>query len=172
MLGCGPVGQAVIGALAMRGIEPIIATDFSPNRRALARQMGAHEAVDPREETAWAGWNRAGKGGPPVIFEAIGVPGIIDDALRSAPVASRIVVVGVCMQADAVHPFWASTKELSIQFVMAYDPMEFAECLRAIAEGDLDVAPLITGEVGLDGVADAFEALGDPEKHCKVLVVP
>lgn len=172
VLGCGPVGQAVIGALAMKGIEPIVATDFSPSRRALALQMGAHEALDPREETAWAGWTRAGKGGPPVIFEAIGLPGILDDAMRAAPAGSRLVVVGVCMQPDVVNPFFASSKELSIQFVMAYGPDEFAECLRAIAEGDLQVAPLITGEVDLDGVAGAFESLADPEQHCKILVVP
>lgn len=172
VLGCGPVGQAVIGALAMKGIEPIVATDFSPSRRALALQMGAHEALDPRDETAWAGWTRAGRGGPPVVFEAIGVPGILDDAMRAAPAGSRLVVVGVCMQPDTVNPFFASSKELSIQFVMAYGPDEFAECLRAIAEGDLDVAPLITGEVGLDGVAGAFESLADPEQHCKILVVP
>jgi threonine dehydrogenase-like Zn-dependent dehydrogenase len=172
VLGCGPVGQAVVAALAMKGIEPIIATDFSPSRRALALQMGAHEALDPREETAWAGWSRAGKGGPPVVFEAIGVPGIIDDALRAAPSGSRVVVVGVCMQPDTINPFFAISKELNIQFVLGYDPMEFAECLRAIAEGDLAVAPLITGEVGLDGVAGAFDALADPDQHCKILVVP
>ena len=46
------------------------------------------------------------------------------------------------------------------------------ECLRAIAEGDLAVTPMITGEVPLDGVASAFEALGNPDDHCKILVVP
>jgi threonine dehydrogenase-like Zn-dependent dehydrogenase len=171
VLGCGPVGQAVIGALAMQGIEPIIATDFSPSRRALALQMGAHEALDPRDETAWAAWSRAGSGAP-VVFEAIGVPGIIDDALRMAPTGTRLVVVGVCMQADTINPFFGISKELNIQFVLGYDPNEFAECLRAIAEGDLPVAPLITGEVGLDGVAGAFDALADPDQHCKILVVP
>jgi threonine dehydrogenase-like Zn-dependent dehydrogenase len=171
VLGCGPVGQAVIGALAMQGIEPIIATDFSPSRRALALQMGAHEALDPRDETAWAAWSRAGSGAP-VVFEAIGVPGIIDEALRMAPTGTRLVVVGVCMQADTINPFFGISKELNIQFVLGYDPNEFAECLRAIAEGDLPVAPLITGEVGLDGVAGAFDALADPDQHCKILVVP
>jgi len=172
VLGCGPVGQAVIGALALRGIEPIVATDYSPTRRAMALKMGAHEALDPREESAWAGWSRAGKGGPPVIFEAIGVPGILDDALRAAPAGSRLVVVGVCMQPDTINPFFGISKELNLQFVLGYDPNEFAECLRAIAEGELAVDPLITGEVGLDGVAGAFDALADPDQHCKILVVP
>jgi threonine dehydrogenase-like Zn-dependent dehydrogenase len=71
-----------------------------------------------------------------------------------------------------VHPFFAISKELSIQFVLGYDPTEFADTLRHIAEGELDVAPLITGEVGLDGVAGAFADLADPDRHCKILVVP
>jgi threonine dehydrogenase-like Zn-dependent dehydrogenase len=43
---------------------------------------------------------------------------------------------------------------------------------RAIAEGDTDVGPLITGEVGLDGVGAAFDALAKPDTHCKILVTP
>ena len=50
--------------------------------------------------------------------------------------------------------------------------MEFAGSLRSIAEGEIDVAPLITGEVGLDGVPRRLPELADPERHCKILVVP
>jgi threonine dehydrogenase-like Zn-dependent dehydrogenase len=172
VLGCGPVGLAVIAALALRGVDHIVAADFSSARRALARTLGAHEAVDPRDETAFAAWRRSGGSRGLVVFEAIGVPGILDDILRAAPAQSRVVVVGVCMQPDTVHPFFGISKELNLQFVLGYDPTEFADTLRHIAEGELDVAPLITGEVGLDGVAGAFDALADPDQHCKILVVP
>jgi threonine dehydrogenase-like Zn-dependent dehydrogenase len=50
--------------------------------------------------------------------------------------------------------------------------MEFGATLAHIAEGEIDVAPLVTGEVGLDGVAGAFADLADPEEHCKIIVVP
>ena len=59
-----------------------------------------------------------------------------------------------------------------MQFVLGYDPTEFADSLRAIAEGEIDVGPLITGEVGLDGVGAAFDELADPDGHCKILVLP
>jgi len=172
VLGCGPVGLAVIAALRLRGVDHIVASDLSPGRRAIAATMGAHEVVDPATEPAFDAWRRTGGARPLVVFEAIGVPGIIDDALRAAPAQARLVVVGVCMQPDRINPFFGISKELNIQFVLGYDPMEFAECLRAIAEGDLDVAPLITGEVDLDGVPGAFAALADPDEHCKILVVP
>ena len=76
------------------------------------------------------------------------------------------------MQPDTVHPYFAIAKEINIQFVLAYDPTEFTESLRAIAEGDINVAPLITGEVGLDGVGAAFNDLASPDAHCKILVTP
>jgi threonine dehydrogenase-like Zn-dependent dehydrogenase len=172
VLGCGPVGLAVVAALRLKGVDHIVAADYSSARRALAGRLGAHEAVDPRDEAAFAAWRRSGGSRGLVVFEAIGVPGIIDEILRAAPAQSRAVVVGVCMQPDTVHPFFAISKELSIQFVLGYDPTEFADTLRHIAEGELDVAPLITGEVGLDGVAGAFADLADPDRHCKILVVP
>jgi threonine dehydrogenase-like Zn-dependent dehydrogenase len=76
------------------------------------------------------------------------------------------------MQADTVHPFFAIAKEINVQFVLAYTPEEFTDSLRALAEGDIDATPLITGEVGLDAVGAAFDDLSDPERHCKILVTP
>ena len=172
VLGCGPVGLAVIAGLKLKGIDTIVATDFSPARRALATTMGATDVVDPREEPAFEAWQRAGKNKALVVFEAIGVPGIIDGVLKDAPHGTRLVVVGVCMEHDKINPFFGISKEISIQFCLGYDPMEFQGTLRSIAEGEIDVAPLITAEVDLDGVAGAFEALGNPDDHCKILVTP
>lgn len=172
VLGAGPVGLAVVAALAQRGVGPIVAVDPSPARRDLAVVMGAHEAVDPGVEPAFAAWRRVGAGRGLVTFEAVGVPGIIDEAMRAAPAQSRLVVVGVCMERDGIRPFFGIAKELSVQFVLAYTPDEFATSLRSLAEGEIDVAPLITGEVGLDGVPGAFRDLGTPDRHCKILVVP
>jgi threonine dehydrogenase-like Zn-dependent dehydrogenase len=172
VLGCGPVGLAVIASLRLKGIEPIVAVDPSSARRQLAQSMGAHEVSDPEVEPAFDGWARAGRNLPLVAFEAVGVAGMIDEVMRAAPAGTRIVVVGVCMQRDAITPFFGIGKELSLQFVLAYDPMEFAASLEAIADGRLNVAPLITGCVGLDDVAGAFDELAHPDRHCKILVEP
>ena len=76
------------------------------------------------------------------------------------------------MPPDTVHPFFGIAKEISIGFVFGYDAAEFAESLRAIADGEIDVTPLITGQVGLDGVDAAFNELANPGEHCKILVTP
>jgi threonine dehydrogenase-like Zn-dependent dehydrogenase len=172
VVGCGPVGLAVIAALKLLGVAPIVAADFSPTRRALAATMGAHEVVDPTAETPFQAWTRVGGDKQMAVFEAVGVPGMIDELLRVAPAQSRIVIVGVCMQPDSITPFYGIGKELNLQFVLGYTPEEFAASLQSIAEGAIDVAPLITAEVGLPEVPAAFEMLANPEQHCKILVVP
>lgn len=166
VLGCGPIGIAIVAALHARGVETTVAADFSPKRRELAATMGAHQTVDPAQGSPFDAV------APAVVFEAVGVPGIIDDVLLRAKPGTRLIVAGVCMQPDTVHPFFAIAKEINVQFVLAYDPNEFAESLRAIAEGQIDVTSVITGEVGLDGVGAAFDDLADPERHCKILVTP
>jgi threonine dehydrogenase-like Zn-dependent dehydrogenase len=172
VVGCGPIGLAITAGLRLAGAEPIVAADFSPARRKLAAHMGAHVVVDPREEPAIEAWQKAAGARTPVIFEAVGVRGMLDQIMFWAPRSARIVVAGVCMEPDTIRPLIAIAKEVNVQFILGYDPLEFYNTLGYIAEGKIDVAPLITGEVGIAGVPDAFEALTDPEKHAKILVEP
>lgn len=170
--GCGPVGLAVIAALARKRVEPIVAADFSPLRRALAARMGAHHVVDPAVRPPIDAYREVADLRPTVVFECVGVPGMLDGLMRDAPRGSRIVVAGVCMEPDRIRPMIGINKELSLHFVFGYAPGEFADTLRAIAEGEIDVAPLITGRVGVEGVAQAFGDLAHPDAHAKILVEP
>jgi threonine dehydrogenase-like Zn-dependent dehydrogenase len=108
----------------------------------------------------------------PVIFECVGVPGVIETIVDSAPLFSRVVVVGVCVGPDSFKPAMAINKEIDLRFVIGYTPLEFRDTLHMLAEGDVDPRPMITGEVGLEGVDAAFAALADPETHAKVLIDP
>ncbi|MEO5653647.1 MAG: zinc-binding dehydrogenase [Marmoricola sp.] len=211
VIGCGPIGLAVILMLKARGVTRVIASDFSPGRRALAERCGADVVLDPGTESPWTGFEQsryltdakdlfdlalgtmaklrkvpmlpwaqvlraaeAAGATPsgPVIFECVGVPGIIDQIINQAPLASRVTVVGVCMEADTFQPAMAINKEIDLRFVFAYQPHEFHETLQLMANGKVDPTPLITGTVGLEGVAGAFEVLGDPERHAKILIDP
>jgi threonine dehydrogenase-like Zn-dependent dehydrogenase len=128
--------------------------------------------VDPRERPAVDAWREAAGARTAVIFECVGVPGLIDSIMRDAPPQARIVVAGVCMEDDRIRPMFGINKELSVQFVLGYTPEEFARTLRALAEGEIEVAPLVTGRTGVEGVADAFATLANPEAHAKILVEP
>ena len=190
VIGCGPVGLAVILALKLKGAGPIIAADFSPARRALAEACGADVVIDPAAHSPYARWEElaalSASGErlpehpltgepmlrPGVFFECVGIPGVIDQMMVGAQRGCRFVVVGVCMQDDVIRPLLGITKELNLQFVLGYTPEEFAATLGHIAEGRIDVARLVTGHVGLAGVAEAFETLATPEHHCKIVVEP
>jgi 2-desacetyl-2-hydroxyethyl bacteriochlorophyllide A dehydrogenase len=169
VVGCGPVGLAVIAALRLKGIRPIVAADFSPKRRELAIKMGADIVVDPAQESPYA---RLAADKRAAIFECVGVPGLLQQVFEKAPRDARIVVAGVCMEPDAIEPMFAIFKELSLQFVLGYTPEEFARSLRLLADGKVDAEALITSKVGLDGVKGAFEALANTEQHTKILVEP
>jgi threonine dehydrogenase-like Zn-dependent dehydrogenase len=190
VIGCGPVGLAVIAGLKLKGVSPIIAADFSATRRAMASRMGADIVVNPSDISPYQRWEEiavppgldlgnpmvammaADQIRPGVVFECVGVPGLIQQILEGAPRAARVVVVGVCMEPDRIEPIFAINKELNLQFVLAYTPVEFADTLRHIAEGDIDVDPMITGKVGVEGVAGAFEELASPDHHAKILIEP
>ena len=93
-------------------------------------------------------------------------------AMLLTPLFSRVVVVGVCMGSDHIRPSMAINKEIDLRFVLGYTPLEFRDTLHMLADGKVDVTPLITGTVGLSGVEAAFDALGDPEAHAKILIDP
>lgn len=108
----------------------------------------------------------------PVVFECVGVPGMIENIVSGVPLRTRIVVVGVCMESDRFRPAMAINKELDLRFVIYYDPAEFRTALHLISDGKVDVTPLVTGIIGFDAVADVFEILGGAEHHAKVLIDP
>jgi threonine dehydrogenase-like Zn-dependent dehydrogenase len=95
VIGCGPVGLAVIAALKLKGLHPIVAADYSPARRALAQRLGADIVVDPACTQAFAAWaehavmspeQKAARPPlqallpplkPALIFECVGIPGLL-----------------------------------------------------------------------------------------------
>jgi threonine dehydrogenase-like Zn-dependent dehydrogenase len=172
VLGAGPVGLAVVAELRRQEIETIVVSDYSPRRRAVALAMGATVSVDPATDEPMEAWKAADGRHPPVVFDAIGVPGSLEAVIKAAPAMGRVCIVGSCMQTDSLRPLAAQVKQLTVVFSMAYDPFEFGDTLRAIAEGEIDVTPMITGTCGVDGIPAAFDALGDPEEHVKILVEP
>jgi threonine dehydrogenase-like Zn-dependent dehydrogenase len=210
VIGCGPIGLSVILLLKARGVRTVVASDYSPGRRALAKACGADVVIDPtfvspftvandrghitdlpsalelaidtREKLGrlpvgwWHLWRLGEALGAapkhPVIFECVGVPGVIESVIDGAPLFSRVVVVGVVVGTDEITPAMAINKEIDLRFAFGYTPLEFRDTLHMLAEGDVDPTPLITGTVGLNGVEAAFTALGDPESHAKILIDP
>lgn len=188
VIGCGPIGLAVIAALKARGIGPVVASDFSPARRALAEKLGADVVVNPAEQSPWTSWLQVaapenyeilgpmsllGLGPQPrpcAIFECVGIPGVMQQIIQHAPPRARLIIVGMCMEKDQFEPLMALPKEIGIQFTFGYSAEEFGSTLHALADGTLDAAPMITSHVNLEQVPAAFSALSQPEDQAKIII--
>jgi (R,R)-butanediol dehydrogenase / meso-butanediol dehydrogenase / diacetyl reductase len=164
VVGAGPVGLAVVLWARHLGAREVAVSDPVAHRRAAAERLGATRSVDPEAEEL---------GGPfEVVFECVGVPGMIATAVGAAAVHGRVIVVGVCTKPDPFVPIVAVMKELAMHFVVYYRRQDFAYTVDMLRDGRIDVAPFVTQRVDLDGFPAAFEALKHPTDQCKVLVVP
>ena len=164
VIGCGPIGLAVISMLKASGVRTVVAADFSPRRRELAAAMRRRRrgrpchgvAVDvlpdagrrrPSRRYSPSGWtpwrscveSRSCRGGMSSPRRRGGAtprgrssssvsacPESSTASLAGAPLRSRVVVVGVCMETDTFRPAMAINKEIDLRFVIAYKPASSA----------------------------------------------
>ena len=118
----------------------------------------------PNARPLMEAWREVADLRPAVLFECVGVPG----HAAATSCARRRTARASWWPASAwtttrIRPMLGINKELSLQFVLGYTPGEFMDTLAAIADGRIDVAPLVTGRVGVEGVAQAFRDLASPD---------
>ena len=164
VVGAGPVGLAVIVWARLLGAGEIVVCEPVASRRNAAGLFGASGGVDPTAEPV---------GGPfDVVFECVGVPGMIDTCVAAAAVHGRVIVTGVCTKPDPFVPVVAVVKELTMSFTVYYQQRHFAHTIAALHAGSIDPNLFITDRVDLDGFPAAFTALKTPSTQRKVLVHP
>lgn len=171
VMGAGPIGLMTLLWLKKEGVKHVTVSEYAEPRRALARQLGADLVVNPGDQDLAAALLEATGAPPPVVFECVGVEGTLHQAMQLVARMGRVVVVGVCMKEDRIFPMVGINKQLTLQFVLGYTPVEYAEALGALADGSIDTSPLVTRTVGIDELPAAFEALASPH-DCKVVVLP
>ena len=188
VIGCGPVGLAVILTLSLQGRGPILAADFSAERRRTAGLLGADIVIDPGKGSAFSHWGDLGlrtypmspllerdfRGLPPGanIFECTGAPGMIDQVIKGAPSHSHIIVAGVCPHEEKLTPLEGILRELTLEFSFAYRPEEFAAALAIIEAEPAKAARLITSRQPLANTAAAFDSLAKNPSEIKILINP
>ena len=171
VVGAGPVGLGAIAALTARGISPVIAVEQSPIRRALAENLGAQPVLHPADAVAL--WRSHYGGSPRVIaFDCSGESGTINKLLYALPSGSKIMVVAPCMTEDLIQPLVGVYKSIELNFQYGDTKDAYPTTLDRVASGAVDVAAMITGRVGLEGVAQAFRDLERPNEHVRIIVYP
>ncbi|ALG83656.1 zinc-binding dehydrogenase [Gordonia phthalatica] len=182
VIGCGTIGLGAIIAAKARGAHRVIASEPSPKRRELAKRMGADIVVDPTAEDPIDVWNRfvadggdtleSGGGGTLIAYECSGRQGMIDTLLRTLPFDSRIQVLAAPFADETIVPVIGQLRRIAINFGHGPTERAYEIVLERLADGTVDADAIITGRVGLEGVADAFTALRSPDDHVKIMVLP
>lgn len=172
VMGAGPIGLATALWARHFGAGRVIVSEPVAARRNLAEQMGATSVLDPGDESMDAQLRELAPDGPDVVFEAVGAPGLIQEAIGRVRFRGRVVVVGVCFSADTIQPVSATFKEASVRFVLAYEKDDFQYTVDMMDQERIDPRPMVTDRIGLEGVPEAFESLKAPHSQCKVMVFP
>jgi 2-desacetyl-2-hydroxyethyl bacteriochlorophyllide A dehydrogenase len=172
ILGGGPIGLAAAAFSKLAGARDVVVSEFAPARREAAGALGATAVIDPSKEDVGEAFARKTGAPPDIIFECVGVPGMIQKAIDLSRTFGRIVVVGVCMVEDTTTPISAIFKETNIQYVLGYGRPDWRLVLDLLDSGRIDPRPMITDTVKLEELPAAFEALRKPTTQIKVMVRP
>ena len=179
VIGCGAIGLSAIANLKTLGIGPIIAVDFVASRRETALAMGADVVIDPAETdpaetTPFQAWGDVVSGTTTgcVVFECVGIPGVLDSIIKGCRRGTRIYSVGGPPEGDHLHTLTAKRKGLNIQFGGGPTPDHWDEAFAAVCSGRLDVTPMLGRTVGLDEVSGALDAARDANGPARIVVIP
>jgi len=171
VLGVGPIGMGAIYWAKLLGASDVIAVARSERQRDLAMHMGATGFFTQGEDlTRRIG---AAPGGlPEIVFECVGAPGALGAAADLVAPRGTVVVLGMCMSADSINPFFAGFKSLVMKFSAAYELRDFEAAARAMDRGSVEPRAMISDIIPLEALPDTFERLREKPHGCKILVNP
>jgi threonine dehydrogenase-like Zn-dependent dehydrogenase len=176
VFGCGPIGLMAVATLADRGIEDVVAVDFSPTRLELARQVGAAHAIDPSATDVWEELKRLHGTAPfmfgptaatDVFIEASGADSVIGDVLQNGREGGRLVVVALHYRPVATSFLNLLMKQFTIRGSMEY-PKRFEDAVELLARRDL--SGLITHTMPLEAFGDGLAVLEGSKDCGKVMI--
>jgi (R,R)-butanediol dehydrogenase / meso-butanediol dehydrogenase / diacetyl reductase len=172
VIGAGPIGAGVILFARLNGARHVIVSECARARREIALQLGATAVLDPAAENVAARFAALAGRRPQIVFECVGVAGLLQQAIELAGVRGRVLVAGVCFAEDKILPLTGLMKEVSMQFSQCYTEKNFAAVIEALAHGRIRPEPIHTDTVGFEALPRTFEALRANPSGCKVLIDP
>jgi len=170
VIGAGMIGLTIMAAAKQRGARVIIA-DMIDYRLALAEKIGADAVVNSaRSDLAKIAYDFTNGTGPHVVFEAVGLPATLQNAIEIVSDAGRVVVVGVTKEKFCIRGVDVTKKELSV-IGSRNNLGQFSRALAFVAENQETARHLISNTFTFTESEQAFEhASNHPEITCKVMI--
>ncbi len=171
ILGAGPIGLAVAFWARRAGAAQVIVQDIADYQRERALAMGASGfVVDPENPVAAA--DRALSGKADIVFECVGVPGLIAQAVEQVRNRGTILLLGLCTRPDTFNSFAMLSKEVRLVTSAFFSLQEYEAALDALNADTVSPRHLVTGTISLADTPTRFEALRTRTHDCKVLIAP
>ena len=176
VFGCGPIGLAAIATLVDRGIDDVVAIDFSSARRELAGGLGAAHVLDPAAIDVWealkaihgtASFMFGPTAATDAFIEASGADSVIGDILQHGRFGGRMSVVALHYAPVPTSYVNLLMKQFTIRGSFEYPP-RFEDAIELLERRDL--SGIITHKQPLDGFHTGLEVL-ETSKDCgKVMI--
>lgn len=166
VVGAGPIGLLVTQLYARTHARGVVCIEPSRYRRDLACVLGARAALSP-EEASMSASSSAG-----VVFECSGSPHGFAAALAHVRPGRLVVMVGLAPEPLTLEPFALVGQELRLQGSIIYSDDDFAEALSLLAAQAIEVVAMTTSVAPIEGFAEAFGLMRDPEAAMKILLHP
>ena len=171
VLGAGPIGLAVAFWARQLGAARVAVQDVATFQQERALDMGADGfVVDPADPVGSA---ERELGGPAdVVFECVGIPGLIDQAVRQVRNRGTILLLGLCTRPDTFNSFAMLQKEVRLVTSAFFTRQEYEAALDVLNRGAMEPRLLVSDTISLEATPDVFETLKQRSGQCKVLIAP
>ncbi|GCE38954.1 L-idonate 5-dehydrogenase [Rhodococcus wratislaviensis] len=164
VVGCGPIGALVVAVLRRAGASAITAVDVHDFPRSVAKALGADTALDATDAASIAAVDAD------VVVECSGNRFGLESAIRGATRGGRIVMLGLLPTGLQPAPLsLVITRELELVGSFRFND-EIDAVLEALADGSLNVEPVISHEFGIEDGLEAFAVARDASASAKVLL--
>ncbi|HEY67528.1 MAG TPA: alcohol dehydrogenase catalytic domain-containing protein [Thermoflexia bacterium] len=174
VFGTGPIGLAAIGLAKAAGAGIIAAFEISPQRRELAKAVGADYVYDPREVNPGEVLMELSKGeGFNFHVEAAGAPHLtVPEMEKALAINGKIVQIGRAAKRVPMYLEALQVRRSQVFGAQGHSGHEtFPNVIRMVAAGRLDLSPIITARYKLDEAVDAI-ARSTSRTDGKILVKP
>lgn len=173
IVGGGPIGLSLSMLARHFGSDNVGLSELQPARLARAKRCRATVVIDARkDQDPVAAFIRETGESPTVIIECVGLPGMFQRLIDAAPLRSRIVMAGTCLEQESFTVVQAAMKYLDVRFTYGYDAEDIATVFGFIARGEIDPSPMLSGTTSLDDLPDVMTRMLTPNDECKVIVLP
>lgn len=172
VLGLGVAGLLHVQLAKARGAYPVIGITRSPERRALAEQLGADVTFAPDEDINKQVLELTGGIGADLVIESVGALSVLEQAVNLARIGGRLLLFGIYTGKELALPFYQLYfKELAIINARAAKREDYPVCIDLVSRGDVQLEPMVSHVLPLAELERAIVMLGERDnKRMKVIL--